>query len=375
MPISSLVTGANIEASNMRVLDRVSSICYLIQFRKDKGKDVLALLDSWSKVNAMILAYTAHLGLKVKVTNVGVQKIDGSSLATYGMVIAAFQIVDKLSCSRFFQETFLLANISIKVVLGMPFLTLSNVDIQFAEKKLTWKTYTTKEALPITCLVEIINQKEFAKAALDDNIDAFVVYVSSLELRMSIHPARKAQLALLLTKEVIVPTKYWDFADVLLEKSANVLSERTRANKHAIELEEGKELSYEHIHSLEPVEFETFKTYIKTNLANGFIRVLKSLVGAAILLLRKPNSSFRLCVNYWGLNNLPIKNQYPLLLIGEFLDRLGQAKQFTQLDFTSAYHWMRIKEGNEWKTALQTWYSHFEYQVMHFGLSNALASC
>ena len=86
----------------MRVLDKVPCICYLIQFYKDKDKDILALLDSKSKVNAMTLAYVAYLSLKVRVTNVGAQKINRSSLATYGMVIAGFQVVDKLDCSRFF---------------------------------------------------------------------------------------------------------------------------------------------------------------------------------------------------------------------------------------------------------------------------------
>ena len=69
-----------------------------------------------------------------------------------------------------------------------------------------------------------------------------------------------------------------------------------------------------------------------------------------------------------------MKNRYPLPPIGELLDRLGRAKQFTQLDFTSAYHRIRICEGDEWKTAFRTQYGHFEYQVMPFGLTNALAS-
>ena len=86
----------------MRVLDKVPCICYPVQFRKDKGKDVLALLDSGSEVNAMTPAHAAHLARKVKVTNVGMQKIDRTSLATYGIVIAALQVVDKLDRSRFF---------------------------------------------------------------------------------------------------------------------------------------------------------------------------------------------------------------------------------------------------------------------------------
>ena len=122
------------------------------------------------------------------------------------------------------------------------------------------------------------------------------------------------------------------------------------------------------------MELETLKTYIKTNLANGFIRPFKSPAGAPILFNKKPDRSFRLCVDYRGLNNITIKNRYPLPLIGESLDRLGRARRFTQLDLTNAYHWMRICEGDEWKTAFRTRYGHFEYQVMPFGLSNAPAT-
>ena len=140
----------------------------------------------------MTPAYAVHLGLKVKVTNIGAQKIDGFSLVTFSMVIALFQIVNKLGRSWFFQETFLLADISIEVVLGMPFLTLSNSDIQFAKKELTWRTYTIEEALPTNRHVEIINQNKFAKVVLDENVEAFKVHVSSLGSKMTIHPARDA---------------------------------------------------------------------------------------------------------------------------------------------------------------------------------------
>ena len=145
-------------------------------------------------------------------------------------------------------------------------------------------------------------------------------------------------------------------------------------NEHTIKLEEGKQPLFGSIYSLGPVELETLKTYIKTNLANGFIWPSKSPTGAPILFDSKPNGSLRLCVDYWGLNNLTIKNRYPLPLIGQSLDQLGRAKEFTQLDLINAYHRMRICEGNEWKMAFRTWYSYFEYQVMPFGLFNAPAT-
>ena len=59
-------------------------------------------------------------------------------------------------------------------------------------------------------------------------------------------------------------------------------------------------------------------------------------------------------MDYWSLNNITIKNQYPLPLIDELLDWFSQVKRFTQLDFTNAYYRMRICEDDEWKTAFRT---------------------
>ena len=230
--------------------------------------------------------------------------------------------------------------------------------------------------MPTTQKVELIDKKEFAKAALDENIKIFVVHVSCLSLgsKIIIQPAREAQIVSLLAKEVIVPAKYLDFTDVFSKESAEMLSKCIKINKHAIKLEDGKQPLYGQIYSLSPVELKTLKTYIKTNLANGFIQSSKFLAGAPIPFVCKPDGGLWLSVNYRDLNNLTIKNRYPLLLIGEFLDRLGQANPFTQLDLTSAYYQMRIKEGIKWKTAFKTRYGHFEYQVMPFTLSNAPAS-
>ena len=88
---------------------------------------------------------------------------------------------------------------------------------------------------------------------------------------MSIHQACKAQMASLLAKEVGVPKRYADFLDVLLKKSTAVVSNCFDINKHAINLEPDKQLSYKSIYSLGVVELKILKTYIKANLANEFI--------------------------------------------------------------------------------------------------------
>ncbi|MCJ1349417.1 hypothetical protein MMC31_007657 [Peltigera leucophlebia] len=96
---------------------------------KKDTDEIQALIDSGSEVNAMAPAYAKKLGLRIRKTDVGAQKIDGSALETYGMVIAGFQVQDKLGRARFFQETFLVTDTSMEVVFGMPFLTLSNADV------------------------------------------------------------------------------------------------------------------------------------------------------------------------------------------------------------------------------------------------------
>ena len=159
------------------------------------------------------------------------------------------------------------------MVLGMPFLTLSNANIRFPKKKPTSRPYITKKALLTTRKIELINKKKFAKAALDENVETFVVHVSSLSLgsKITINPATKAQITSLLTEKVTVPAKYLDFADVFSKESAEVFPEQTEVNEQAIKIEKNKQPPYKLLYNLSPIELKTLKTYIKTNLASGFI--------------------------------------------------------------------------------------------------------
>ena len=122
------------------------------------------------------------------------------------------------------------------------------------------------------------------------------------------------------------------------------LTGRNQPKPTRYELQESQQSLYELIYSLCLVELKTLKTYIKTNLTNGFIRPSKLPNGIIILFIGKLNGSFCLCVDYWDSNNLKIKNQYLLPLTGESLNQFSQLKRFTKLNLTNAYHQMRIKE-------------------------------
>ena len=91
------------------------------------------------------------------------------------------------------------------------------------------------------------------------------------------------------------------------------------------------------------------------------------------MFVKKSDGILRLCVDYRGLNEITIKNRYPLPLLQKTLSRLSQVKYYTKLDLRVSYNLVRIAEGEEWKTAFRTRYGHFEYTVMPFGLTNAPA--
>jgi hypothetical protein len=170
-----------------------------------------------------------------------------------------------------------------------------------------------------------------------------------------------------------IPAIYKEFLEVFSEKKAMTLPPH-RDTDHAIEIEPGKALPHGRIYNLSEAELKTLKAYIEANLSNGFIQRSSSPAAAPIVFAKKKDGSLRLCVDYRALNAITIKNRYPLPLISEMLDRMRKAKVFTKLDLRGAYNLIRIREGDEYKTAFRTRYGQFEYRVMPFGLTNAPAT-
>nr|GEW74735.1 putative reverse transcriptase domain-containing protein [Tanacetum cinerariifolium] len=105
----------------------------------------------------------------------------------------------------------------------------------------------------------------------------------------------------------------------------------------------------------------------------GFIRPSTSPWGEPVLIVKKKDGSFRMCIDYQELNKLTRKNRYPLPRIDELFDQLQDSSVYSKIDLRSGYHQQRVKDENIPKTSFNTRYGHYEFQVMPFGLTNVPA--
>ncbi|KAK3541755.1 hypothetical protein QTP86_002924, partial [Hemibagrus guttatus] len=171
---------------------------------------------------------------------------------------------------------------------------------------------------------------------------------------------------------VRLPQPYADFEKVFSEERASRLPEHQEWDC-AIDLLPNTSLPKGWIYPLSLPESEAMEDYIEVALAVGHIRPSTSPAAAGFFFVEKKDGGLRPCINYRGLNAITVRYPYPLPLVPAALEQLRGARMFTKLDLRSAYNLVRIREGDEWKTAFHTTHGHYEYCVMTFGLTNAPA--
>ena len=123
-----------------------------------------------------------------------------------------------------------------------------------------------------------------------------------------------------------------------------------------------------------PAELKELKEQLQELLDKGFIRPSTSPWGAPVLLRKKNDGTWCMCVDYKRLNKLTIKNRYPLPISDDLIDRLLGATYFTKIDLRTGYHQIWIHPAHVYMTAFRTRYGHYEFLVLPFGLTNAPAT-
>jgi predicted aspartyl protease len=272
------------------------------------------------------------------------------------------------------------------LVLGIPWLQKHNVKINFKENELIfdsleclhWKHMTRVTKVPgikrpkskttDICGISLHAMTRLARNEKNRYGEVKMFQASMYDLDRALDKIKVQEEGW----QALVPDEYHDFLPLFEKVVADKLPPH-RAYDHTIPLKEGFTPPFGPLYSMSRPELETLRDWLHENLAKGFIRASSSPAGAPVLFAKKSGGGLRFCVAYRVMNENTIKNRYPSV-DKETLMNLSKAKWFTKLDVRGAYNLIRIKEGEEWKTAFRTRYGLYECAVMPFGLTNAPAS-
>jgi hypothetical protein len=230
----------------------------------------------------------------------------------------------------------------IDVILGMDCLSKYKVLIDYAKKYVKMTTSEGKEMEFIT--ESMVTAKGVANCAKVNQLDASQ------------------------GSEVLVVN---EFLDVFPEELPGIPPDRDI--EFVIELKPGTTPIYKTPYRMATPELAELKEHVKELLEKGFIHPSSSPWGAPVIFVPKKDDTQRLCMDYRVLNEVTVKNKYPLSRIDDLFDELRGACVFSKVDLRLGYHQLKIRECDIPKTAFVSRYGLYEYTVMSFGLTNASA--
>lgn len=343
------------------------------------GHQAIFLLDSGASGEFIDTDFAARCGLKLTASDRTIRLADGSIADASGHVTTDWDLAPQAGAPLAFNSSFTATALSnYDAILGMSWLEAHDPLIGWRNRTITVRSpgQPHRCVKPLECLnpsaaqrphLATISFRGLERAKRHGQIEeAFAIFV---------RPGEKVSDTTLKAIEQIedlnVRALMKEFADVAPEKLPAELPPK-RGVEHRIELKPDSRLPpVRPLRHQSAKDLEVFDAYIKECLAAGIIRPSHSPYGAMALIVKKKDGTPRVVVDYRGLNDITVKNSYPLPLMDELFDRVFGAEWFSKLDLRTGFHQILLADGDSEKTAFRTRFGSFEYRVLPMGLCNA----
>jgi hypothetical protein len=338
-----------------------------------KKKMLHILLDSGSTHNFLDFEIAKSLGCKLEaiaplsVTGGGGHKLE----AAY--ICRGFKW--QLQQAEFTADVIVLPLVCCDLILGIQWLkSLGPILWDFEKLQMEFTANDRKFVLrgAKTPNLKLINNKSFAQAVHKGAQICFLAVTTAASPFVMPTCLALGTSASAVAMPSIIENLIVAYADIFEEPTA--LPPPRHGFDHKIPLKEGVEPFNLRPYRFSLMQKDVIDKLVQDMIAQGIVQHSTSPFASPTILVRKKDGSWRLCVDFRRLNDLTIKDRFPIPLIEDLLDELHGSVIFSKLDMRSGYHQLRMAPGEEYKTAFKTHSGHFEYLVMPFGLTNAPAS-
>jgi hypothetical protein len=336
----------------------------------------VALLDSGASGTGFIdSAFAARCGLSLSPSDRSIKLADGTVVAAAGQVAVTYSLAATTGPAIRFTSTFTATPLEgYDVILGVGWLAEHDVLVGWRNRSLELRApgRASRHIRPIEVLddqaprvarMASISMQGLRRAHRRGQVEEVYAVFIREEQRGSPAPAGDTDPACVVLLE--------EFADVFPDALPNT-PPPMRGVEHAIELKPGsRPPPARPLRHQSSKDLAVFKEYVRAGVESGQIRVSNSPYGAMALIVKKKDGEPRVVIDYRGLNEITVKNKYPLPLMDELFDRVHGARFYTKIDLRTGFHQIRIADADVEKTAFRTRYGSFEYTVLPMGLCNA----
>ena len=346
------------------------------------GHPTIAMVDSGASNEFIDTAYAARCGLTLEPSGRSIRLADGSVVNAAGQVTVTLTLEGPgREAAVPFVATFTATALpDYDVVLGLTWLAQYNVQVGWRDRSVTMHLPGDPRGRSVRSVacgsssssrppsLAMLSSRGLERAHRRDEIlEMYALFVTPTPSTEEDAPPDAAPVV----RDPRVATLIKEFADVFPDKLPDGLPP-VRGVQHRIDLKPGATPPPARpLHHQSSKDLAVFEQYTREMIASGQLRVSVSPYGAMALIVRKKDGTARVVVDYRALNDITVKNKYPLPLMDELFDRVVNAKVFSKLDLRTGFHQIRVHEDDVEKTAFRTRYGSYEYCVLPMGLTNA----